>query len=88
MTAIVHGVEVPDLETILRQADAAASVAHDFIWGRNGVTKEQASDAIWAVHNALRPLFEDDPEPGTSAWVIGMGRDDFEPLPRRTANAE
>ena len=61
--AIVHGVEVPELETILRRADAAASVAHDFIWNRNGVTQREASDAIWLVHNALRPLIEDDPEP-------------------------
>jgi hypothetical protein len=37
-------------------ADEAASVAHDFIWGLNGVTKEQASDAIHTVHAALRPF--------------------------------
>ena len=42
----------------LRAADEAASVAHDFIHGLSGVTKEQASAAIWAIHNALRPLFE------------------------------
>jgi 1,2-phenylacetyl-CoA epoxidase PaaB subunit len=51
------------LVTLLRAADDAASVAHDFIYGRNDVTQRQAGDAIWAVHNALRPLFEADPEP-------------------------
>lgn len=40
----------------IRRADAAASTAHDFIYGKNGVTKKQASDAIWTIHNALRPL--------------------------------
>lgn len=59
----------PSLESILRTADAAASVAHDFIWNRNGVTKEQASDAIWTIHNTLRPLFEDDPEPGAARTI-------------------
>lgn len=43
----------------LREADEAASVAHDFIHGKNGVTKEQASAAIWLIHEALRPLFEE-----------------------------
>jgi hypothetical protein len=37
------------------EADDAASVAHDFIWGLNGVTKEQASEAIHAIHAVLRP---------------------------------
>lgn len=37
-------------------ADEAASVAHDFIWGKNEVTQQEASDAIWTIHNALRPL--------------------------------
>lgn len=55
--------DAPRLEAILREADNAASVAHDFIYDRNGVTKQEASDAIWRIHNALRPLFEDDPEP-------------------------
>ena len=43
----------------LREADEAASVAHDFIFGLNGVTKEEASVAIWTIHNALRPLLDD-----------------------------
>lgn len=37
-------------------ADHAASVAHDFIHGLNGVTQEQASAAIWTIHETLRPL--------------------------------
>lgn len=41
----------------IREADECASVAHDFIWGRNGVTKKQASDAIWRLHAVLRPLY-------------------------------
>lgn len=51
------------LQDLLRAADDAASIAHDFIWHPNGVTKQEASDAIWRIHNILRPLFEDDPEP-------------------------
>lgn len=39
-----------------QRADEAASVAHDFIWGKNGVTKKQASDSIWVIHEVLRPL--------------------------------
>ena len=35
-------------------ADRAASIAHDFIYGKNGVTQQQASDAIWKVHAYLR----------------------------------
>jgi hypothetical protein len=42
----------------LRAVDEAASLVHDYIWGKNGVTKEQANDAIWKIHNTLRPLFE------------------------------
>jgi hypothetical protein len=48
-----------DTETIraaLTEADQAASVAHDFIFGLNDVTQEEASAAIWRIHNALRPL--------------------------------
>lgn len=52
-----------ELARLLRVADDAASVAHDFIYERNGVTKQEASDAIWCIHNSLRPLFEDEPEP-------------------------
>lgn len=47
-----------DVTQTLRAADEAASVAHDFVHGKNGVTREQASEAIWTIHNALRPLFE------------------------------
>jgi len=52
--------EPEDFEVVekLRAADHAASVAHDFIHGLNGVTKEQADAAIWEIHGVLRPLFE------------------------------
>lgn len=40
----------------LHQAEHAASIAHDYIWGENGVTQQQASDAIWTIHNAIRPM--------------------------------
>lgn len=49
-------IEGPRGPVTLREADDAASVAHDFIYGKNGVTKEQASAAIWLIHEALRPL--------------------------------
>lgn len=42
-----------------RRADAAASVVHDFIYGRNGVTKKEANEAIWTIHDMLRPLCGD-----------------------------
>jgi hypothetical protein len=59
----------------LAACDKAASVAHDFIWGKNGVTKQQASDAIWLIHNALRPHLPMDDE--TRAAVLNeVGRDD------------
>ena len=64
--------QAEELEELLRAADAAASVAHDFIYDRNGVTREQASEAIWLIHNALRPLFEDDPEPGPVADIAAV----------------
>lgn len=37
------------------KADQAASVAHDFIYGKNDVTQKEASDAIWVIHETLRP---------------------------------
>jgi hypothetical protein len=58
-----------DPERRLEEADEAASVAHDFIWGLNGVTQQQASDAIWVIHNVLRPLSE----PGSSAADSSVG---------------
>ena len=48
-----------DVTEKLRAADEAASVAHDFIHGLGGVTADQASAAIWMIHNTLRPLFEE-----------------------------
>lgn len=47
----------PTLSERIREADECASVAHDFIWGRNGVTKKQANEAIWRLHAVLRPLY-------------------------------
>ena len=46
----------------LAACDKAASVAHDFIWDKNGVTQKQASDAIWQIHNAIRPHLPMDDE--------------------------
>ena len=44
--------------TKLREADEAASVAHDYIWPQSEgqVTKAEASDAIWRIHELLRPM--------------------------------
>jgi hypothetical protein len=47
-----------DRPSYFREADDAASVAHDFIHGLNGVTKEQADAAIWTIHNTLRPIID------------------------------
>ena len=41
-----------DLELI----DAEASTAHDFIWSNAAVSKEQASAAIWTIHNLVRAV--------------------------------
>lgn len=54
-------ISVTPLHVHLRKADEAASVVHDFIYGLNGVTKKQANDAIWAIHEVLRPLIEAKP---------------------------
>jgi hypothetical protein len=43
-----------DLEVI----DASASTAHDYIWGTADVSKEQASAAIWSIHNLVRARLE------------------------------
>jgi hypothetical protein len=45
----------------MREADAAASVAHDYIYGdeHGTVTMDEANEAIWRIHNALRPLLND-----------------------------
>ena len=54
-TALPHGdAHIPVRD--LADCDKAASVAHDFIWGKNGITQKQASDAIWQIHNALLAL--------------------------------
>jgi hypothetical protein len=50
-----------DIDAIT-QADAAASLVHDYIWqkpvlsGTTPPSQDQASDAIWTIHNVLRPL--------------------------------
>jgi hypothetical protein len=51
-----HTTPPGSLRAALRRADEAASCAHDFVYDLNGVTKQQASDAIWLIHNELRPL--------------------------------
>lgn len=42
------------------EADVAASEAHDAIYAEP-FDQKVASDAIWKVHNALRPIIEADP---------------------------
>lgn len=39
-----------DLELI----ETEASTAHDYIWSTGAVSKEQASAAIWSIHNLVR----------------------------------
>lgn len=66
------------IHVTLAQIDAAAAVAHDFIYGRNGVTQEQASRAIWIIHDAVNSFSdasdEDERPPmlveGESVWNI------------------
>lgn len=62
----------------LQVADEAASVAHDFIHGLKGVTAEEASAAIWRIHQALRPILgepshppEQRPNAGNKIRVLG-----------------
>lgn len=62
----------------LRELDEAASTAHDYIWSKNGVTQEQASEAIWKIHNDLRGVIVArlrgaDREDGEG--VVGEGRE-------------
>lgn len=49
----------------LREADEAASVAHDYVWGLNNVTEQRADEAIWTIHNTLRPLID----PSGKEWI-------------------
>jgi hypothetical protein len=42
----------------LYEAEEAASVAHDAIYAEP-FDQKAASDAIWVIHNALRPLLDD-----------------------------
>jgi hypothetical protein len=46
-----------------RVAEAQASKAHDAIY-REPVDREAANDAIWAIHNALRPALAKLAPPG------------------------
>jgi transcriptional regulator with XRE-family HTH domain len=65
------GLSRSDLELI----DAEASTAHDYIWnsstdGRTEpVTREQASDAIWSIHNLVRAALS---APSTEASGEGL----------------
>lgn len=42
-----------ELEFALRKCDELASVAHDYLWELNGVTKQQANKAIWTIHEIV-----------------------------------
>lgn len=55
---------VARLEAAARSADKDASTAHDYIWSEKNVTLDQASGAIWRIHNALRPLLAETPTEG------------------------
>lgn len=59
-------------------ADKAASVAHDFIHGLNGVTKAQADAAIWTIHEVLRPLIPLSSLPGYDEVVAELNRLNYE----------
>lgn len=55
--------EMTDPAGPVAQADLAASVIHDFMHGFAGKTRVQAEQAIWAIHEALRPWVAEPPEP-------------------------
>jgi len=59
---------------VLREADEAASVAHDYIWPqqKGAVTKEEASDAIWRIHDILRPLIEAEAHTGLDGETLSQ----------------
>jgi hypothetical protein len=53
--------DLSDDLTKLREVDEQASVAHDYIWPqskRSTPTREEASDAIWRIHELLRPWID------------------------------
>ena len=58
-----------DLELI----DAEASTAHDFIWSTSDVSREQASAAIWSIHNLIRAALAEQ-RPGHSSCALCGGR--------------
>lgn len=47
------------------EADQAASEAHDAIYAEP-FDQKSASDAIWKIHNALRPIIAADPIDGAA----------------------
>jgi hypothetical protein len=49
----------------LREADEAASIVHDHLCGLNGVSPADCEDAIWRIHNTLRPLID----PSGGEWL-------------------
>lgn len=44
-------------------ADADASLVHDYLWSKNGISLEAANKAIWEIHRLLRPA----PEPAAGS---------------------
>lgn len=50
-----------EVERLAREVDALVSQVHDYVWpradGSSNATKQEANDAIWAIHHRLRPLY-------------------------------
>lgn len=60
-------------DVTLAQIDAAASIAHDFIYGRNDITQEQASRAIWTIHDIVNSFADATDEAGPPAPMLEEG---------------
>lgn len=58
----------PVVRAALGEIDRAASVAHDFIYGKNEVTQEQASQAIWRIHDIVNSFADADDEVDPGPW--------------------
>jgi hypothetical protein len=67
------GLRRSDLEII----DSEASTAHDYIWSTTDVSREQASAAIWSIHNIVRPLLAAT-EPVSELYTAPVGRQEDE----------